>query len=124
VSQESFHDVYIVMELMSCDLKHLLKTNQPFSEMDIKYIMYNFLLGIKYIHSANVIHRDVKPGNILIDDEMNVKICDFGLARSIDLDDPRYSTLYVVTRCYRYVFVTRYWYCVNLPLFLFTELLN
>ena len=39
--------------------------------------------AIKYIHSANVLHRDLKPANVLINEDCSVKICDFGLARSI-----------------------------------------
>ena len=38
---------------------------------------------MKFIHSANIIHRDIKPANILVDEECNIKICDFGLARSL-----------------------------------------
>jgi len=42
------------------------------------------LLGLKYIHSADVLHRDLKPANVLINEDCSVKICDFGLARSIE----------------------------------------
>lgn len=38
---------------------------------------------MKYLHSANVIHRDLKPANVLVNEDCSVKICDFGLARSI-----------------------------------------
>lgn len=46
--------------------------------------MYQILLAVKYIHSAGIIHRDLKPGNILINDDCSVKLCDFGLARSMN----------------------------------------
>jgi mitogen-activated protein kinase 1/3 len=42
------------------------------------------LVGLKYIHSADVLHRDLKPANVLINEDCTVKICDFGLARSIE----------------------------------------
>jgi len=51
----------------------------------MKRVLYQILCGLKFIHSANIIHRDIKPGNILLDEDYNVRICDFGLARSIDL---------------------------------------
>lgn len=52
---------------------------------------------MKYIHSAGIIHRDLKPGNILINDNCDLKICDFGLAREQDAQ----MTGYVATRYYR-----------------------
>ena len=46
-------------------------------------ILYNILCSVNFLHSANVIHRDIKPANILINSECEVKICDFGMARTI-----------------------------------------
>jgi mitogen-activated protein kinase 15 len=69
-----------------------------------KYIMYQILKAIKYIHSGDLIHRDLKPSNILLDSECNVKIADFGLARSLatkEEDAPPVLTEYVATRWYR-----------------------
>jgi serine/threonine protein kinase len=45
-------------------------------------IVYNILCSLNAIHSAGVLHRDIKPSNILIDEDCQVKLCDFGLARS------------------------------------------
>lgn len=45
--------------------------------------MYNLLCALKYMHSARILHRDIKPANILINEDCAVKVCDFGLARSI-----------------------------------------
>jgi len=47
-------------------------------------VVYNLLCAVKYLHSANVLHRDLKPANILVNEDCSVKICDFGLARSIE----------------------------------------
>ena len=46
-------------------------------------MIYNLFCAVKYLHSANVLHRDLKPANILVNEDCSVKICDFGLARSI-----------------------------------------
>lgn len=53
------------------------------SEDHIITILYNSLCALNFMHSANIIHRDIKPGNFLIDSNCSVKICDFGLARTM-----------------------------------------
>jgi mitogen-activated protein kinase 1/3 len=50
-------------------------------EGHIKIILYNCLCALNILHTTKVFHRDIKPGNILIDSECNIKICDFGLSR-------------------------------------------
>jgi mitogen-activated protein kinase 1/3 len=52
--------------------------------LDVKLLVYHILCGLKYIHSCAVLHRDLKPGNILLDDNYQIKICDFGLARCVN----------------------------------------
>jgi len=45
--------------------------------------VYNLICAVKYLHTGNIIHRDLKPANVLVNEDCSVKICDFGLARSI-----------------------------------------
>ena len=80
--------VYIVQELMDTNL-HELMQHEQLQQEHIKLFLYQFLRGLKYIHSANVLHRDLKPTNLLVNyDDLLLKIGDFGLARIID---PEYN---------------------------------
>lgn len=64
-----------------------------------QYFLYQLLRGLKYVHSAEVLHRDLKPSNLLLNANCDLKICDFGLARTTAETD--FMTEYVVTRWYR-----------------------
>ncbi|TVY13231.1 Mitogen-activated protein kinase HOG1 [Lachnellula arida] len=78
-------DIYFVTELLGTDL-HRLLTSRPLEKQFIQYFLYQILRGLKYVHSAGVVHRDLKPSNILVNENCDLKICDFGLAR---LQDPQ-----------------------------------
>mmetsp|Transcript_9660 Transcript_9660/g.18901 ORF Transcript_9660/g.18901 Transcript_9660/m.18901 type:complete len:419 (+) Transcript_9660:8077-9333(+) len=78
-----FTDLFIVMEHAQSDIKKLVKSPVHLEAAHIQLIVYNILCGMKYIHSANILHRDLKPANILLNEDCEVKICDFGLARTI-----------------------------------------
>ncbi len=71
----------------------------------IKYFVYQILRAMKYVHSANVLHRDLKPQNILVNANCELVVCDFGLARpkgdDAEGDASTELTQYVVTRWYR-----------------------
>ncbi|CRH00010.1 mitogen-activated protein kinase 2, putative [Plasmodium relictum] len=82
-----FDELYIVLEIADSDLKKLFKTPIYLTEEHIKTILYNLLLGEKYIHESGIIHRDLKPANCLLNQDCSVKICDFGLARTINADE-------------------------------------
>lgn len=72
------------MESMETDLASLLKRKcKNITQEDAKLIFYNALCSLKFLHSSNIIHRDIKPANILVDSDFNVKICDFGLSRTL-----------------------------------------
>ena len=77
------NEVSIVMEYAQNDLKRFLRSSTYLTSASIRVIVYNILCGMNYLHSANVMHRDLKPANILINPNLDIKICDFGLARSM-----------------------------------------
>ncbi|SBS85304.1 mitogen-activated protein kinase 2, putative [Plasmodium malariae] len=81
-----FDELYIVLEIADSDLKKLFKTPIYLTEEHVKTILYNLLLGEKYIHESGIIHRDLKPANCLLNQDCSVKICDFGLARTINYE--------------------------------------
>ncbi|XP_023444495.1 mitogen-activated protein kinase 13 isoform X3 [Dasypus novemcinctus] len=94
-SLRNFQDFYLVMPFMPTDLQKIM--GMEFSEDKVQYLVYQMLKGLKYIHSAGVIHRDLKPGNLAVNEDCELKILDFGLARPADAK----MTGYVVTRWYR-----------------------
>ncbi|KAJ0914351.1 putative mitogen-activated protein kinase CMGC-MAPK family [Helianthus annuus] len=86
--KENFNDVYIVYELMDTHLHQIIRSNQPLADDHCRYV-----------HSANVLHRDLKPSNLLLNANCDLKVADFGLARTTSETD--FMTEYVVTRWYR-----------------------
>lgn len=99
VSRDKFNDVYVVYELMDTDLHQIIRSSQPLTNEHFQYFIYQILRGLKYVHTANVLHRDLKPSNLLLNASCDLKICDFGLARTSS--ERNFMTEYVVTRWYR-----------------------
>ena len=92
----------MIHELMDTDLSQIIRSSQPLTDDHYQYFLYQVLRGLKYIHSANVLHRDLKPSNLLVNENCDLKICDFGLARVSDNSmELGFMTEYVVTRWYR-----------------------
>ncbi|KAI1231706.1 hypothetical protein IHE44_0007338 [Lamprotornis superbus] len=106
-----FEEIYVVTELMQSDLHKIIVSPQPLSSDHVKVFLYQILRGLKYLHSAGILHRDIKPGNLLVNSNCvlkvlltfieDVHICDFGLARVEELDESRHMTQEVVTQYYR-----------------------
>uniref|UniRef100_A0A3P8PZR7 mitogen-activated protein kinase n=1 Tax=Astatotilapia calliptera TaxID=8154 RepID=A0A3P8PZR7_ASTCA len=94
LSLDDFQDFYLVMPYMFTDLS---KVRGQLSEDKVQFLVYQMLCGLRYIHKAGIIHRDLKPGNLAVNQDCELKILDFGLARSTDAE----MTGYVVTRWYR-----------------------
>ncbi|XP_058210889.1 mitogen-activated protein kinase 15-like isoform X1 [Rhododendron vialii] len=102
-SRREFKDIYVVFELMESDLHQVIKANDDLTPQHYQFFLYQLLRGLKYIHTANVFHRDLKPKNILANADCKLKICDFGLARVAFTDTPTaiFWTDYIATRWYR-----------------------
>ena len=85
-TEKDFDCLYLIFECLPSDLKKLIKSSNYLTINDVRKYIYHILCGLKYIHSCSVLHRDLKPGNILLDHNYQVKICDFGLARCVNKD--------------------------------------
>ncbi|KAE8219580.1 hypothetical protein CF319_g6748 [Tilletia indica] len=104
-AMDKFQEVYLIQELMETDLHRVIRTQQ-LSDDHCQYFCYQILRALKAMHSADVIHRDLKPSNLLLNANCDLKVCDFGLARSILTAEPSgtetgFMTEYVATRWYR-----------------------
>jgi mitogen-activated protein kinase 1/3/mitogen-activated protein kinase 6 len=92
------------MELLETDLSSIIKSPQELSDDHCQFFLYQLLRGMKFLHSAHILHRDLKPRNLLVNSNCDLKVCDFGLARA---DLPNLTiraakmTDYVATRWYR-----------------------
>jgi len=82
------------------DLHKVIFSQMRLSPSHVQAFVCQILRGLKYLHSAGVWHRDLKPGNILVNKDCTLKIADFGLARGHKGEDSQFSE-YVVTRWYR-----------------------
>eukprot|EP01002_Notosolenus_urceolatus_P001063 NODE_1269_length_1497_cov_96.019337_g1054_i0.p1 GENE.NODE_1269_length_1497_cov_96.019337_g1054_i0~~NODE_1269_length_1497_cov_96.019337_g1054_i0.p1 ORF type:complete len:372 (-),score=133.15 NODE_1269_length_1497_cov_96.019337_g1054_i0:109-1224(-) len=101
-----FDDIYFASELMDTDLHQIIRSKQHLSEEHHQYFIYQVFRALKYVHSAEVLHRDLKPGNLLVNSNCDLRLCDFGLARGFanskgGKDGDSALTEYVVTRWYR-----------------------
>eukprot|EP00796_Vickermania_ingenoplastis_P004956 gene4958-3556_t len=96
-------DIYLVFEYMSADLHTVIRAG-ILTDIHKEFIIYQLLATLKYLHSAEILHRDMKPSNVLVNADCSIKLADFGLARSIlSLEQERRPVLtdYIATRWYR-----------------------
>jgi len=121
-SMETFNDLWIVTDYMDGDLRRIIKSKKEIEPMRVKLYMAQLLAALHHVHALDSIHRDLKPANVLASRKGNLKLCDFGLARTMKqnhgteveneggagAEDPsapvplvHQMTNYVVTRWYR-----------------------
>ncbi|XP_074597855.1 serine/threonine-protein kinase polo [Brevipalpus obovatus] len=91
---EDTNNIYIVLELCSKrSLMEMHKRRKVFSEPEIRYMVRQIALACHYLHSNKIVHRDLKLGNLFLNEDMEVKVGDFGLATKIVADHDRKLTL-------------------------------
>ncbi|CAF1455127.1 unnamed protein product [Rotaria magnacalcarata] len=89
---DDFQTLYFVLNYVDYDLSRVIKRNVPFTEDQIKYIIYSLLRGLKFIHSAGIFHRDLNPSHIGMDKNTNIAVFECGLMhRTLDPENPSYS---------------------------------
>ncbi|KAL1924706.1 uncharacterized protein VTP21DRAFT_4360 [Calcarisporiella thermophila] len=105
IDYKRYNEIYLYTNLMDADLHAIIRSGQSLTEAHYQTFIHQILAGLKYIHSANVLHRDLKPGNIFVNANCELRIGDFGLARNCvdkpDDEDSGFMTEYVATRWYR-----------------------
>jgi polo-like kinase 1 len=91
---EDPENIYMILELCrNKSLMDMMRRRKRFTEPEVRFFMLQMMGALKYMHGRNVIHRDLKLGNIFLDENMNVKIGDFGLAALLVDENERKRTI-------------------------------
>jgi len=119
---KTFNDLFVVVEHCAQNLMKVIEFNEKrMTTKHIQYITYEFMKGINYLHSKGVIHRDLKPLNILVSENWEIKVSDFGSA-NVKTDKVNHDYVlsnYVTTKYYRapelyYSYIRDYDGCVDM----------
>lgn len=95
-------DVFIVMEFLEHDLKTLQEEmEEPFSPSEVKTLLLQLGSAVEFLHDHWILHRDLKTSNILMNNQGEIKLADFGMARFCGNPPPSNLTQLVVTLWYR-----------------------
>ena len=95
--ENNFEDedyVYILSELCTNQsLNDLIRRRKRLLELEVQCYLMQILFALKYMHSFRIIHRDIKPGNIFLNEKLEIKIGDFGLAAKLEFEGERKRTI-------------------------------
>ena len=95
--EHNFQDsdnVYILLELcQNQTMNELLIRRKVLTELEVQCYMVQLVKALQYLHSHRIIHRDLKLGNLFLNDKMELKVGDFGLATKLDFEGERKKTI-------------------------------
>uniref|UniRef100_A0A8C2ZYY9 polo kinase n=1 Tax=Cyclopterus lumpus TaxID=8103 RepID=A0A8C2ZYY9_CYCLU len=91
---EDQDNIYIFLELCSRkSLAHIWKARHTLTEPEVRYYLRHIISGLKYIHSRGILHRDLKLGNFFVNENMELRLGDFGLAAKLETVELRKKTI-------------------------------
>uniref|UniRef100_A0A8C6P1C3 Serine/threonine-protein kinase PLK n=1 Tax=Nothobranchius furzeri TaxID=105023 RepID=A0A8C6P1C3_NOTFU len=91
---EDQENIYIFLELCSRkSLAHIWKARHTLTEPEVRYYLKQIISGLKYLHSRGILHRDLKLGNFFVNENMELRLGDFGLAAKLETVEQRKKTI-------------------------------
>uniref|UniRef100_A0A3Q1IBV4 polo kinase n=1 Tax=Anabas testudineus TaxID=64144 RepID=A0A3Q1IBV4_ANATE len=91
---EDHENIYIFLELCSRkSLAHIWKARHTLTEPEVRYYLRQIISGLKYLHSRGILHRDLKLGNFFVNENMELRLGDFGLAAKLETFEQRKKTI-------------------------------
>ena len=109
-------EVYLVMSIMDTDLHRVIQSQQSLSDQHLRFFLHQLVKGLAFLHAHKYLHRDIKPGNLLVTKSCQLVITDFGLSRLMP-QQQRYSSrrsgrvfIHVFIFVHTYIFIYVYTY--------------